>query len=163
MKDYPTIYRQTIAQAKANGNMELYRASHKENIACSKAIDEAIRNNFDGMHLNDNTADSVILEYGIDRVIYVLANTLQQKEYDGRFSAANKEWAAETKVLAGKNNYEFCSNAHPAILDGFCDMVRKAQRELQKPSIKKKLAEFSEQKQNTQSTHTVPQRDKGAR
>ena len=90
MKDYPTIYRQTIAQAKANGDMELYRASHKENIACSKAIDEAIRNNFDGMHLNDSTADGVIQEYGIDRVIYVLANTLQQKEYDGRFSAVNK-------------------------------------------------------------------------
>ena len=163
MKDYPTIYRQTIAQAKANGDMELYRASHKENIACSKAIDEAIRNNFDGMHLNDSTADGVIQEYGIDRVIYVLANTLQQKEYDGRFSAVNKEWAAKTEIPDGKNNYEFCSDAHPAVLDGFCDMVRKAQRELQKPSIKKKLAEFSEMKQNTQSTHTVPQRDKGAR
>lgn len=163
MKNYPAIYRRTLDEAKTAGDMELYRASHKENIACCKAIDEAIRNNFDGMHLNGNTADGVIEKYGIDRVVYVLANTLQQKEYDGRFSSVNKDWASETDVPDGKNNYEFCSDAHPAILDGFCDMVRKTQRELQKPSIKKKLAELSEQKQSMQSTRAVPPKDKGAR
>lgn len=160
MKKYPDIYRKTVTEARNGGNTELdkYRTSLKENIACAKAIDEAIRNNFDGMYLNDGVEIPVIEKYGIDRVVYVLANTLQQKDYDERFSIANIEWAEKIFVAADIRNDEFCSNAHPAILDGFCNIIRKAVKEREKPSVKKQLAEFPKQPEPKQKNI-----DKGAR
>ena len=41
MKKYPDIYRKTVTEARNGGNTELdkYRTSLKENIACAKAIE----------------------------------------------------------------------------------------------------------------------------
>lgn len=156
-------------QAKEKGAdaLDLYKRSYKANLECAKAIDNAIKENFDGMHLNDNTAESVIKEYGIDRVCFVLANTLKEKDYDGRFSVTNKEWSKTVNVPDNYRNNEnlnigFELNAHPAVLDGFCDMVRKSCEELKKPSIRKQLNTFSEKQHQRPQTEPV-RTDKGAR
>ena len=88
------VYKHTAAYAREHGELEQYRASLQANIACKNAIEAAIRQHFDGMHLNDAAVTEVMAAYGKERICSVVANTLQQKSWDGRFSPSNKAWAA---------------------------------------------------------------------
>jgi len=110
----------------------LWRDSYKENIACKHAIEEVIRRDFDGMHLKSDCAESVISKYGYKRVNWVLANTVQQLDWDGRFSRDNKAWAKRTFIPSDKNdhNLDFVANSHPAVLDGFVNQYHRAYRAL---------------------------------
>lgn len=127
-RDIP-IYRETASYARDQGELDLFRLSHKTNMECKAAIEAAVRENFDGMHLNANAVKPVLEEYGAERVGYVLTNTIQQKEWDGRFSKSNKEWAAETvatenTVIGEDRNLSLVVESHPAVLDGFVDLFR---------------------------------------
>ncbi len=122
------LYPHSLLQAKRLGELELYQASFKENVRCAKAIEKSIRENFDGMYLNANIVPLLVDEFGYDRVSFVLANTLQELSYDGRFSRANKEWAKGFSIpdTKGNNrNFEFQVTSHPAVLDGFITMYRR--------------------------------------
>lgn len=78
------------------------------NIACKKAIEESIRQGFDGMRLQEGCIQDVLEEYGFKRVNWVLANTVREKLWDGRFSRDNKEWARCQMVPPDpKHNCEF--------------------------------------------------------
>ena len=48
--EYPQIYKRSPAEAREREETALFRESHKLNIACKKAVEAAIRENFDGMH-----------------------------------------------------------------------------------------------------------------
>lgn len=127
--EYPKIYRFSITTAKDRGEMDLFRASHKLNVACRHAIESAIRENFDGMRLKKSCLRPVMEKYGADRVNWVLANTVRQKEYDGRFCADNKKWAEsfhfpDSDVSGRDLRLDFVVDSHPAVLDGFIRLTR---------------------------------------
>lgn len=129
--------------AREHGELGLFRQSNAANIACRAAVEEAIRSGFDGMHLNPDAAKAVIRDFGAERVEYVLANTVQQKAWDGRFSRDNKEWAKRIEAPVGvgmgmDHGVQFVVSSHPAVLDGFISQVREAMRENQ-PSIRQQL------------------------
>ena len=102
-----------------------YRASNNANLRCKEAIEAAVREHFDGMYLSHDAARGVIQTYGMDRVMLVLANTVQLQDWDGRYSRRNKEWA---KTIPNYNSDTvrrgYALNSHPAVLDGFIDLVR---------------------------------------
>lgn len=79
MKQIP-LYPHTAAYAREHGELEQYRASLQANIACKNAIEAAIRQHFDGMHLDKTAVTEVIAAYGKERTCYVAANTLRQKK-----------------------------------------------------------------------------------
>ena len=89
---------------------------------CRDPIDQTIREHFDGWHLDHDIHLPIIEEFGIERVNTVIASTLAHKDYDGRFSRYNREWASGLNVTTDDR---YVSEAHPAVLDGFIDMVRK--------------------------------------
>lgn len=64
------VYPYTNSYAKGIGEneLELYENSHKLNVDCKNAIENAIADNFDGMKLKADTAKKVIAEFGYDRV-----------------------------------------------------------------------------------------------
>lgn len=65
------------------------------------------------------------------RTAWVLANTLQQLEWDGRFSPKNKAWAEQFPIPWDKQHGpEFVVTSHPAVLDGVVDQYRKIYQEL---------------------------------
>ena len=123
MKD---LYSDSRSDAKEWGELDLWRESYKENCACARAIEKAIAENFDGMHLNADTAKGVIAEFGFQRVNWVLSNTLNEKKSDGRFSEDNKTWGRRRYIPRDENNWMFSVESHPAVLDGFINQVRKA-------------------------------------
>ena len=152
MIDIP-IYKQTGSYAREHNELPQFRESNLANIACRYAIDKSISDHFDGMHLNPKAAASVIKEFGIDRTLFVLANTVQQLSWDGRFSRENKQWAASVDVpddVSGgfDRRTQYIANSHPAVLDGFISPVRQKACQLQerpeKKSIRKQLKKFSE-------------------
>lgn len=76
-------------------------------------------------------------KYGSERIAFVLANTIQQEAWDGRFSRDNKAWASEFPIPENMANgidlnRELIVSSHPAVLDGFVDMFRKEVMELEK-------------------------------
>ena len=130
MKDYPYLYCGTFQQARRDGSKELWLESRRENIRCKEAVEQAIRENFDGMYLKADCAQKVIEGYGFKRVAWVLANTIQQKSWDGRFSTGNREWAKQTYIpedldsMGLNRNQILTVESHPAVLDGFIIQFR---------------------------------------
>lgn len=145
MKKVP-IYRNTGEYAREHGELELFRASNRANLECRAAIEEAIGKNFDGMYLQKGAARPVIQEFGAERVLYVLANTVQRKDWDGRFSRDNKQWAQTViipaDVVMGTDRRIFCVvESHPAVLDGFIHMAREEVKAMQKEAAKESVHE----------------------
>ena len=121
------LYPYSAAEARKRNELPLWRESYKTNIACRNAIEDASRQNFDGMNLQTDCLKAVLDEYGYKRTAWILANTVQMLKWDGRFSPANKQWAEKTHIPADLNhNSDFVVRSHPAVLDGFVSFYRKA-------------------------------------
>lgn len=134
------VYRETSVYARKHDELEQYRASGKANQKCKFAIEQIIRENFDGMRLPKDIAKTILDTFGTERVSYVLANTLQTKSWDGRFGRDNLEWAQTIPLkpdLADEiNKNVFCVvETHPAVLDGFIRHVRKMLEERERPRL----------------------------
>lgn len=121
------VYYESFGYAAENGEVDLYRISRQLNEECRNAIEEAIADNFDGMHLADDATKSVVEQFGMDRMGYILAYTLNYNNHDGRYSHSNKEWADITCKGERGNNIrtDWIVRSHPAVLNGFVDMYRK--------------------------------------
>lgn len=132
------LYRGTAEQARRENQLQLWRDSFQANILCRIAIENEIRQHFDGMHLDKGCAGRVLDEFGAERVKYVLSATLQELDYDGRFSRSNKEWGRQTEIIPSTHNYEYAVQSHPAVLDGF-------------------ISDFRSECQQRQSDHSYPQ------
>ena len=115
------VYPHSATYAKEHGELEQYRASNNVNLQCKEAIEAAVREHFDGMYLSQ----------------------------DGRYSRRNKEWA---KTIPNENpetvRCGYVLNSHPAVLDGFIDLVREEQQRSRtqgeetqpsRPSVRDKL------------------------
>ena len=136
------VYYESFSYAAENGEVDLYRISRQLNEECRNAIEEAIADNFDGMHLADDATKSVVEQFGMERMGYILAYTLNYNNHDGRYSHSNKEWADTTcKGERGSNiRTDWIVRSHQAVLNGFVDMYRKElaveqQREPEKPFV----------------------------
>ena len=136
------VYYESFGYAAENGEVDLYRISRQLNEECRNAIEEAIADNFDGMNLADDATKSVVEQFGMERMGYILAYTLNYNNHDGRYSHSNKEWADTTcKGERGSNiRTDWIVRSHPTVLNGFVDMYRKElaaeqQREPEKPFV----------------------------
>jgi len=126
---YP-LYLQTAKYANEHYEMIACRNSHKANEECKQALTEAIRDNFDGMHLNAGFEDKLIERYGMERVAFLVATTINEHDYDGRYSRENKEWAKTVPMSESEDERSSCClNVHPAILDGFANRIREKMKE----------------------------------
>ena len=121
------LYPYSAKEARERNELSLWRESHRANIACREAIEDAIRRSFDGMHLDKDCITPVLDEYGYKRTAWVLANTLHELKWDGRFSPANKQWAERCYIPQDeRHNAAITVRSHPAVLDGFVSLYRKA-------------------------------------
>lgn len=131
-KDFLGVYPYSLTEANRLNEAKLWKASHADNVACKDAIEQAIRTGFDGMHLDKDCVSGVIEQFGYHRTAFVLANSLQQKDFDGRFSRANHDWAKRIFVPPDKDhNFEFAADSHPAVLDGFVNQFRREYQKLE--------------------------------
>ena len=102
------------------------------NVACKLSIEEGIKRNYDGLRLGKDFENDIIQEHGIERVLHVLANTVREKLWDGRFSSDNKKWAKEYQIPEDTLNRCFVVESHPAVVDGFINRIRKMEAQQSK-------------------------------
>ena len=113
---------------------------------CGSDIEKGISTHFDGMHLNTDFIANLYALYGEERMNYVLANTVQMSDGDGRYSPGNKAWAKEININNAEDDRRtFYVNSHPALLDGFITAYRKHVKEfkeqLDKEENKEQMSE----------------------
>lgn len=129
--EHKPLYKWSLEEAIKNSERELWRKSHMENCDCARAIERAINSAYDykNAYLKD-CAKPIIEQYGFDRVNWVLANTIQEKIDDGRFSLKNKAWAKQFYIPYEDVRWHFCVDAHPGLTDIFINQIRKLWQEL---------------------------------
>lgn len=120
-----SLYRYSLDEAKKYGEAEKWHESYKENNRCRDFLDEQVRQKFDGMYLPDECAENCIKEFGYDRTMWVIANTIMERKGDGRFHRENSDWAKTLHIPKWRNNYEFALRSHSCIVDGLASDVQK--------------------------------------
>lgn len=141
------VYPHNASYAKEHGEMDDYNASLRANLACRDAIEQAIADNYKNYCLGERAAQQVVEQFGYDRPLYVLANTVREKDWDGRISRENKAWAKTVPIPAnpspwgGDYNRNFLvDRPNPGLLDIFLTQIRKEQAQQEKkPSVREKL------------------------
>ena len=123
MREYIPLYRKSLWDAKRDHERELWKASERCNRDCARAIEKAIADNHDGYFLSD-CAQGVVDEYGIERVLYVLAYTAYRKDFDGRISQANKELAKTYSFTEDGVHRDYEVESHPGLTNLFMNEVR---------------------------------------
>lgn len=116
MSEY--VYMNSLDHARREDEVQLWRNSFKENVRCKNAVEKALSEGFDGMHLRDGIAGDLAEEFGTDRLSWVLANTVKEHFEDGRFRPENKEWAKNIYIPKDSHNVEFAVSSHPEIVNG---------------------------------------------
>lgn len=148
MKDNTPLYIYPASYAHEHGELDQYRASYKANIACREAIEQAIADHYRDNRLGTEAVHQVLEKFGYDRMFYVLANTVRQKDWDGRISRDNKAWAKTIPVYENpdcfghdRNVYFVVDRSHPGLTDLFLTQARKeyALAQEKKPSVRDSL------------------------
>lgn len=116
MSEY--VYMNSLDHARREDEVQLWRNSFKENVRCKNAVEKALSEGFDGMHLRDGIAGDLAEEFGTDRLSWVLANTVKEHFEDGRFRPENKEWAKNIYIPKDSHNVVFAVSSHPEIVNG---------------------------------------------
>lgn len=120
------VYLKTLQYALGHGEFEQYQASRRLTEECRNAIDKAISENYDGLHLQRGFETRLIDEYGEERVRYIFATTLRENLGDGRYSPENKGWAENIPISESpEERRNCCLNSHPAVIDGVVRLIRK--------------------------------------
>lgn len=129
--NHTPVYIYPAEYAREHGELEAYRASSKADIACKKAIEAAIRDHYRDNRLDTSCVKQVSDEFGYERMLRVLANTVRQKDWDGRISHDNKAWAQTIPIYANPDgwgqdrNVYFVVESHPGLTDLFVTQARK--------------------------------------
>ena len=80
-------------------------------------------------------------QFGHERILYVLAITIRQKDWDGRFSADNKQWAKTVPVAENPDawgtdrNCYLAVNSHSGWLTCLPSWRERTQAHERKPSV----------------------------
>ena len=158
------VYRQNAAYAREHGELEQYRVSHQANIACKEAIEQSIDQNYDGRRLAKGTADKVMQKFGTERVMYVLANTIQQKGWDGRFHPYNKDWAKTVDIppnpdsFGFERNCEFVVDSHAGLTDLFVSQARREVERQPRASVREQLKQAQEKVEKKSPVQASPKK-----
>lgn len=125
--------------------MAQYNLSYQANSACKEAIEQAISAHYAENRLDTEAAVKDVLEkFGTERVQFILANTIQHKNHDGRISQDNKAWAKTIPMPEDSGASRHCAylvvdGVNPGLIDLFTRQARKAMQEQQKSSVLQKL------------------------
>ena len=141
LKELP-VYPYPADHAREQGELDVYRASLRANVNCKDAIEAAIRDNYHDNRLDTAAVGQVAEQFGHERILYVLAITIRQKDWDGRFSADNKQWAKTVPVSENPDawgtdrNCYLAVNSHSGLVDLFTKLAREdARAHERKPSV----------------------------
>lgn len=146
VKDDTAVYPHTAAYAREHNELPQYRESLQANIACKEAIEKAVSENYHGWSADTKIAVAqAMAQFPVERIRYVLAATVQQKDWDGRISDDNKAWVKNIPVADEQNrHYLVVDQCHSGLTDLFVKRFREETEK--KPSIMSRVSESAQKK-----------------
>ena len=139
------VYLHSASYATKHGETDAYWLSDQANFSCKVAIEQAISTHYGDNRLDTASAVQEVMEkFGPERMNFILANTIQHKDADGRISRDNKAWAKtipmpEDKESFRRNAYLVVDQVNPGLVDLFTRQARKTVQEKEKGSVLQKL------------------------
>ena len=139
------VYRHSAAYAAEHGEADQYRVSYQASMACKEAIEQAISTHYGDNRLDTEAAVRDVLEkFSLERVQYILANTVLKKDFDGRISHDNKAWAKTIPMPEDEDTFRHSAylvvdKVNPGLTDLFLKQARKVMQEPEKASVLQKL------------------------
>lgn len=132
IKDTP-LYQHDATYARKHDELPQYRISFQENISCKEVIEKEINSNYKDGCLDTNAVmEAISVDFSVDCIAYVLANTVRLKDWDGRISRDNKLWAKSISIIPNpdpwggdRNCYFAIDQAHAGLVDLFVTYFRK--------------------------------------
>ncbi len=86
---------------KMTAEQDTYRAY----VTCKETIEAAISAHYTNNRLGKEAALEVIEAFGMERTMYVLANTVWHEDWDGRISLDKTMWAITIPAHADRNHW----------------------------------------------------------
>ncbi len=122
-----------------------YNRSQALNLEFMDEMTSRIRSSYDGRSLNGSLSRGLLAEFGAERTSVLLANVIQHRPWDGRFSQDNRRWA-QGFSLPHDDMWDKLSHCdiHPGLLDVLTTEVRReirAQEQTQSQEQPKRLAD----------------------
>ena len=143
------VYKQSAEYAIEHDELPAYRESFRVNMACRDALETAIHESYHDYCLDTGKASAqVAAQFGMERMAYVLANTVRAFDHDGRISRDNKAWAQTVPVCEDKDGFGYDRNVcfavdrcNPGLTDLFLSQARREcpLTQEQKPSVRDSL------------------------
>lgn len=149
-----SVYRYPGSYAELHNELPLYRESKKANIACRDAIEQAIKSHTNWKSVAGccsatiadfdptEALDEVLMQFSIERVAWVVANTIRHKDCGAHYSIQNKQWAATIPVpsdprpCGGDATVQYIiGTAHSCMVDSFASKVRDRYYEWKKQEV----------------------------
>ena len=139
------VYLHSAAYASEHGEMAQYQASYQANFACKEAVEQAINAHYGDNRLDTGSAVKEVVEkFGLERVEFILANTIRHKDGDGRISRDNKAWAKTIPMPEDSDSFRHCAylvvdSVNPGLTDLFAREVRNSAQKMEKRSVLNQL------------------------
>ena len=119
------VYKYPFEYARDNDELEQYHTSRRVNTACKREVEAAISKYHDGYRFESEAAvRDVVQKFGYERTFFVLAATVQNNQYDGRYSRSNKDWARTVPVFDSERSTQYAVTSHPVLVDAFLATAR---------------------------------------
>ena len=119
------LYRYSLREARRLDEIEQWTGSHAENIRCRDTIDRMVADRYRNSILPHDIITDACKEFGINRVGWVLATTVTENDYDGRYGEENKQWAKTAFYLPNdERKCEYELRSHPVLVDGLTGYYR---------------------------------------
>ena len=119
------LYRYSLREARRLGEIDEWKESHAENVRCRDTIDAMVAERYRNNILPHDIIVDACKEFGINRVGWVLATTVTENEYDGRYGEENKQWARTAFYLPKEERCcEYELRSHPVLIDGLAGYYR---------------------------------------
>lgn len=140
------IYYKDLKQARADGELEQWRSSHKATQACAEQFQKEYERAY-GERQVPQFLQQMVDRYGIERCKIVIASTIQLSSCDGRYSQDMKEAAAKV-VIPGKNTeplhdrrLDYHINCHPVTVNVAMRDLLVIERQQEEPAQRPKRKE----------------------
>lgn len=127
LREIYSVYNHSFEYANEHGELDTFKKSREMDMSCRDAIERLAADNFHDNHFDGNKVlDEVLASFGLERVKFVLANTVQRMLWDGRISTGNKEWS-ETIPAPGEEKHSLMIliyRPHAILINDLVDKLR---------------------------------------
>lgn len=154
------VYPYSYGEAKARGQTAQHRRSYRLNVECALSIRAASTLNLANGHVPLENVREVLEDYGPERVMWVLANTIQQRGSDTRYTEDSRRWAENFPIPAdpyknGDLRFGYLIEGWPPHVVEFLNLAREeiaaargAETQKRQKKAKEKPEERQEEKQS---------------